>query len=293
MSTTQNSRNWWCQIVRGTVCKDYINQSSPPETVCYADECFGETLIWESARNRQIFLTILRNIQFLSRQGLAFQENNNEENFEQLMKLSAKIDPRITSWMEKKISKVPSSWYPKWNHKINGLYNISPFKTLGIGCCPISRSRRVHLAFEVYHAGRLQWHFTCGFDFGHGLWSLFIAGFTVLKGLLVVPVGTMGYFSPSHKLFKAVGEPMGSVQSRELGTLAPPSEVYYAGKLQWHFTCGFDFRHSRWSPFVAGFAVLKGLRNIAKNINSSIFFSIMVDEVTNCSNKEHYLICFR
>ena len=97
MSTTQNSRNWWCQIVRGTVCKDYINQSSPPETVCYADECFGETLIWESARNRQIFLTILRNIQFLPRQGLAFQENNNEENFEQLMKLSAKIDPRITS----------------------------------------------------------------------------------------------------------------------------------------------------------------------------------------------------
>ena len=69
----------------------------------------------------------------------------------------------------------------------------------------------------------------------------------------------MGYFSPLHKLFKAVGEPMGSVQSRELGTLAPPSEVYYAGKLQWHFTCGFDFRHSPWLQFVAAFAVLKGL----------------------------------
>ena len=57
---------------------------------------FDETLICEKARNRQIFLTILR------RQGLAFRGNNNEGNLEQLMKLSAKVDPRITSWMEKK-----------------------------------------------------------------------------------------------------------------------------------------------------------------------------------------------
>ena len=60
-----------------------------------------KTLIFDKARNRQIFLTILRNIQFLSGQGLALQESNNEGNFEQLMKLSAKVDPRITSWMEK------------------------------------------------------------------------------------------------------------------------------------------------------------------------------------------------
>ena len=56
----------------------------------------------EKARNRQMFLTILRNIQLLSRQGLVFQRNNNEGNFEQLMKLSAKVDHRITSWREKK-----------------------------------------------------------------------------------------------------------------------------------------------------------------------------------------------
>ena len=52
--------------------KDYVNQLSPPETVCYVDESFDETLISEKARNRQICLTILRNIQFLSRQGVAF-----------------------------------------------------------------------------------------------------------------------------------------------------------------------------------------------------------------------------
>ena len=33
------------------------------------------------------------------------------------------------------------------------------------------------------------------------------------------------------------------VQSREPGACALPSDVYPAGKLQWHFTCGFDFRH--------------------------------------------------
>ena len=59
-------------------------------------------MICEKARNRQMFLTIRRNMQLLSRQGLVFQRNNNEGNFEQLMKLSAKVDHRITSWIEKK-----------------------------------------------------------------------------------------------------------------------------------------------------------------------------------------------
>ena len=57
---------------------------------------------FEKARNSQMFLTILRNIQLLSRQGLVFQKNNNEVNFEQLMKLSAKVEHRIISWIEKK-----------------------------------------------------------------------------------------------------------------------------------------------------------------------------------------------
>ena len=38
-----------------------------------------------------------------------------------------------------------------------------------------------------------------------------------------------------------------------------PSKVYPASNLQWHFTCGFDFRHSLWLPFEAAFEVLKEL----------------------------------
>ena len=78
------------------------NQLFPPETV-YVDKGSDETLICEKAR--QIFLTILRNIQFVSHQCLAFRGNDNEGNFEQLMKLRAKVDPRIITWMEKKREK--------------------------------------------------------------------------------------------------------------------------------------------------------------------------------------------
>ena len=59
-------------------------------------------MICEKARNRQMFLSILRNIQLVSHQGIVFQRYNNEENFEQLMKLRAKVDHRITSWIDKK-----------------------------------------------------------------------------------------------------------------------------------------------------------------------------------------------
>ena len=34
------------------------------------------------------------------------------------------------------------------------------------------------------------------------------------------------------------------------------------------------------------------LRDIAKNIKDSIFYSITADEVTDCSNKEQFTICF-
>ena len=37
----------------------------------------------------------------------------------------------------------------------------------------------------------------------------------------------------------------------------------------------------------------KILRDIAKNINDSTFYSIMTDEVADCSNKEQFVICFR
>ena len=35
------------------------------------------------------------------------------------------------------------------------------------------------------------------------------------------------------------------------------------------------------------------LRDIAKNIKDSIFYSIMADEVADCSRKEQFVICFR
>ena len=35
------------------------------------------------------------------------------------------------------------------------------------------------------------------------------------------------------------------------------------------------------------------LRDLAKSINDSIFYSIMTDELTECSNKEQFVICFR
>ena len=44
--------------------------------------------------------------------------------------------------------------------------------------------------------------------------ALAVYGFAVLRGLLVVPVGTMNSFWPG---------------------------VYPAGGLRWRFTCGFDF----------------------------------------------------
>ena len=55
------------------------------------------------------------------------------------------------------------------------------------------------------------------------------------------------------------GGVVGCVQGRELGARTSPSEVYPAGKLHWHFTCGLDFKHSLWLPFETAFAVLKEL----------------------------------
>ena len=65
-------------------------------------EQISDSLVNEKAKNRQMFLTILQNIQFLARQGLAFHENEDQGNFDQMMKVISKIDPRITSWIEKK-----------------------------------------------------------------------------------------------------------------------------------------------------------------------------------------------
>ena len=40
------------------------------------------------------------------------------------------------------------------------------------------------------------------------------------------------------------------------------SGVYPAGGLRWHFAWGFDFGHGLSLPFVAAFAVLRGLLGV-------------------------------
>ena len=78
-------KNNWCETNERVLYLKLSQYHNKDETVYYIDENFHETLICERSRNRKIFLTILRNLQFLSCQGLAFRGNNNEGNFEQLM----------------------------------------------------------------------------------------------------------------------------------------------------------------------------------------------------------------
>ena len=60
----------------------------------------------EKSKKRQIFLTILRNIRFLARQGLALRGSIEEEsNFIQLLKLEGEIDSQIEKWLKKKSGK--------------------------------------------------------------------------------------------------------------------------------------------------------------------------------------------
>ena len=77
----------------------------------------------------------------------------------------------------------------------------------------------------------------------------------------------------------AWGALVGCVQGRELGVRAAPSVVYPAGKLQWHFTCGFDFGHCLWLPFVTAFAVLKGLNYY--NLFVIFFFFFILETLKN------------
>ena len=85
--------------------KDYKKLLDVSDDELDVGEQMSGSLVNEKAKNRQMFLTILQNIQFLARQGLAFHENEDQGNFDQMMKVISKIDPRITSWIEKKKNK--------------------------------------------------------------------------------------------------------------------------------------------------------------------------------------------
>ena len=48
--------------------------------------------------NRQILLQILQNIQFFTRQGLAFWSDNGDENIDRQLKRCEKLDSCVTEW---------------------------------------------------------------------------------------------------------------------------------------------------------------------------------------------------
>ena len=69
--------------------------------------------------------------------------------------------------------------------------------------------------------------------------------------LIVVLVGAMAPFWSGDNPFQ------GLWGARGLGARVPRLPAFIL--LVWHFTCGFDFRHSLRLPFLAAFAVLGGL----------------------------------
>ena len=69
------------------------------------DEQSNTKLADEKRNNRQIFLKILENLRFLSRQRLPLLGDNNNGNFIQLLLSQARYDLRIYQWLEKKTDK--------------------------------------------------------------------------------------------------------------------------------------------------------------------------------------------
>ena len=100
------------------------------------------------------------------------------------------------------------------------------------------------------------------FYFRHSVRLLFVPTFAFLGG------GESSVFCSSCGncvSFFAWGSPFWGGEWRGRGLVgcvqhASLSEVCPADKFQWHFTCGFHFRHSIRLPFVVAFAVLKGLK---------------------------------
>ena len=101
------------------------------------------------------------------------------------------------------------------------------------GACrlyPKSRARLMCTSPSgVYLAGKLQWHFACGFNFGHSLRLTFVTTFVVLKRLGIA----------LSELGGACGLCPGSGAQR---VCASPSGIYPADGLQWCFACfGFGY----------------------------------------------------
>ena len=62
-----------------------------------------------SVLNRHIFLSILETLQYLARQGLAvWGDDDDEPNFNQLMRMQSKKSPELTDWLSKKTERYTS-----------------------------------------------------------------------------------------------------------------------------------------------------------------------------------------
>lgn len=55
----------------------------------------------KKAKNRQILLQVLQNIQFSTGQGFVFWKDNDDRNSDQVLKRCQKLDPRVTEWSNK------------------------------------------------------------------------------------------------------------------------------------------------------------------------------------------------
>ena len=88
----------------------------------------------------------------------------------------------------------------------------------------VENSARARAFSKVYPAGKLQWHFACA----------------ILRGLLIVPMGTVGPFSPGDSFFQAVGAGLWALSNVEtlMRAHVSPSKVYLVGGLQWRFAYG-------------------------------------------------------
>ena len=69
---------------------DYVKLLNGEETTDDIADEFSDIHIRKKANNRHMFLQVLQNIQFLTRQGLAFR--NDSENFDQLLTRCEKLD---------------------------------------------------------------------------------------------------------------------------------------------------------------------------------------------------------
>ena len=92
---------------------NYVTLLNDEETTNDIADEFSDILIRKKVNSKQIFFQVLQNIQFLTRQGLAFRNDNGDENFDQLLKQCEKLDPRITEWSNKNRKKFLHNEYQK------------------------------------------------------------------------------------------------------------------------------------------------------------------------------------